>query len=44
MDSATMVAENNTVRPAVIMVCTSASSRLARPASSSRKRLMISNV
>ena len=44
MDSATVVAENNTVRPAVIMVRTSASSLLAPPASWSRKRLMISNV
>ena len=44
MDSATVVAENNTVRPAVVMVCTSASSRLAPPSSSSRKRLIISNV
>ena len=44
IDSATVVAENSTVRPAVTIVRTSAASRSAPPASSSRKRLMISSV
>ena len=44
IDSATVVAENTTVRPAVIIVRTSASSRLAPSASSSRNRLIISSV
>ena len=44
IDKATIVAENTTVRPAVAMATTSASSRSAPPASSSRYRLMISSV
>ena len=44
IDSATVVAENSTVRPAVAMVTTSASSRVAPPAISSRNRLTMSNV
>ena len=44
IDSATVVAENTTVRPAVTMVRTRASSRLAPSATSSRKRLIISSV
>ena len=43
-DSATVVAENSTVRPADVMVRTIASSRLAPSANSSRYRLIISSV
>nr|CRL79039.1 hypothetical protein CPGR_05096 [Mycolicibacterium malmesburyense] len=44
MDSATVIAENNTVRPAVAMVRTKADSRSAPSAISSRYLLMISSV
>ena len=43
IDSATVIAENSTVRPAVAMVRTSARSRSAPSASSSRYLLMISS-
>ena len=44
IDSATVVAENTTVRPAVTIIRMSASSRLAPSASSSRNRLIMSSV
>ena len=44
IDSATVIAENSTVRPAVAMVRIKASFRSAPSASSSRNRLKISNV
>ena len=44
IDSATVNAENSTVRPAVVIVRISARSRSAPSASSSRYRLMISRV
>ena len=44
IDSATVVAEKITVRPAVAMVRRTASVRPAPPASSSRYRLRISSV
>ncbi|VBA61472.1 hypothetical protein LAUMK41_04848 [Mycobacterium attenuatum] len=43
-DRATVIAENRTVRPAVVMVRTRASSWSRPSASSSRYRLMINNV
>ena len=44
IDSATVIAENSTVRPAVAIVRINASSRCDPAASSSRYLLMISNV
>ena len=44
IDSATVVAENTTVRPAVDIIRVRATSRLAPSASSSRYRLIISSV
>ena len=44
IDSATVIAENSTVRPAVAIVRTSAWFRSAPSASSSRNRLTISSV
>ena len=43
IDSATVIAENSTVRPAVAIVRTSARSRSAPSANSSRNRLMINS-
>ncbi|CNL46506.1 Uncharacterised protein [Mycobacterium tuberculosis] len=44
IESATVTAENKTVRPVVTIVRTSAASRVWPSASSSRKRVMISSV